>query len=76
MSERGSRWRDLPDGQRARQILVMAFWSTVIILYLMGGFSLILRATFLSPTVTPAATVTTVAPTKGPTLFPTVTPSN
>ncbi|MHB1354699.1 MAG: hypothetical protein ACYCZF_01840 [Anaerolineae bacterium] len=76
MSERGGRWRDLPDAQRAKQILVMAFWSVVIMLYLLGGFSLILRARFLAPVVAPTATATTVRPTSGPTLFPTRTPSN
>lgn len=78
MSERGGRWRDLPDAQRAKQILIMAFWSVVIMLYLLGGFSLILRARFLAPAVAPTAkvTATTVRPTTGPTLFPTLTPSN
>lgn len=76
MSERGGRWRDLPDAQRAKQILVLAFWSAVIMLYLLGGFSLILRSRFLSPIVAPTATATTVRPTSGPTLFPTRTPSN
>jgi heme/copper-type cytochrome/quinol oxidase subunit 1 len=76
MSERGGRWRDLPDAQRAKQILVLIFWSAVIILYLLGAFSLVLRSQFLSPIVAPTVISTTVLPTSGPTLFPTLTPSN
>ena len=76
MSERGVRWRDLPDAQRAKQILVLVFWSAIVMLYLLGGFSLMLRTWFLSPIVTPTATATMVRPTSGPTLFPTRTPTN
>ena len=75
MLERGTRWRDLPDGQRARQMLIIVFWSAVVMLYILGGFSLVLRNQFLKPTESSPATTNAPSPTSGPTLFPTLTPS-
>ncbi|MHB9034498.1 MAG: hypothetical protein ACYC6L_15810 [Anaerolineae bacterium] len=69
-----SRWRDLPDAQRAKQILLIVFWSAVVILYILGGFSLVLRKEFLASAATPTAVTTQVSPTSEPTIFPTLTP--
>ncbi|MCE5259640.1 MAG: hypothetical protein LLG44_11400 [Chloroflexi bacterium] len=73
MVERKDRWRDLPDAQRAKQILVIVFWSAIVILYMLGGFGLILRSQLLKANETPVPTAT-IQPTSGPTLFPTLTP--
>lgn len=75
MSERGTRWRDLPDAQRAKQIVVIVFWSAVVMLYILGGFSLVLRGLFLRPVAQPSPVITAEQPTQSPTLFPTLTPS-
>lgn len=75
MSERKNKWQDLSDAQRARQILLVVFWSAILILYLLGGFSLILRSQFLKEQATPSPAATAMpSPTSGPTLFPTITP--
>ncbi|MHB0856326.1 MAG: hypothetical protein ACYC5M_02000 [Anaerolineae bacterium] len=67
----------MPDTQRAKLLALFLGSFIVILLYALGGFSLYLRAQYLTP-LTPAPTqILPVLPTITPTstLFPTLTPS-
>ena len=75
-------WRrlmEMPDRERARALAKLAFWFVMIVLYMLGGISLYLRARYLSPestVVAPTAAVVvspTVETTEPPTAFPTAT---
>ncbi|NLV74807.1 MAG: hypothetical protein GXY52_09030 [Chloroflexi bacterium] len=76
MASSHTRWRDLPDKQRAKQILLVVFWSAIVVLYMLGAFGWLLRRQYQSAfeAPTPTVTATATAGSSEPTLFPTLTP--
>ena len=74
-------WRrllDMPDHSRARVLARLAFWFIMLLLYVLGGVSLYLRARYLSPGATPvpptaSAVATVTLRSEPPTVLPTVT---